>query len=83
MKPYLVCHSVNGHKLTQPKPIKLSDCLYFYMQAENMEEVEYYAGPDEVVVLLKTFSNEDDARVYCNFLREKFIESLDDQTEFR
>lgn len=82
MKSYFVCHSINGHKHIYPKPVKLSDCLYFYMQAENMEEVEYYCAPGEIVVLLKTFSNKDDARVYCNFLREKFIESLDSQTEF-
>jgi len=77
MKPYLVCHSVNGRKFVDPKVAQLSDYLYFYMQAEDIAEVEYYCPPGEIVFVLAEFGNSEDARKYCDFLRESFQESLD------
>lgn len=77
MKPYLVCHSVNGRQFVHPKITSISDELYFYIQAENLDEVNYYCPAGEIVFLLATCSTDEEARTFCEFLRKKFLESLD------
>lgn len=76
MKPYLVCHSVNGIQFCNDG-IDFASCLYFYMQAENLDEVKYYCHAKEEIILIATFNTDLEARVYCESLINKFRESLD------